>query len=184
MTYHSGNQMIDPYIIFEKARIIPGMHVADFGCGRTGHIIFPVAKVVGETGVIYAVDILKNVIECVKKRADENGLLNVQIVWGDLERVGGVAIPSRVLDVALFVNTLVQTTNHAQVLDNILPLLKSKARIVVVDWVKKGLIFGPSDDRFIDFTEIKNWANKNGLAVQEEFEMGKYHRGVVLFKHE
>ncbi|MFH1947575.1 MAG: methyltransferase domain-containing protein [Candidatus Magasanikbacteria bacterium] len=182
--YHSGNQMVDPYIIFEKARIVPGMHVADFGCGRTGHLVFPFAKLISDTGVIYAVDILKDVLENIKKRAQENGLINIQTIWGDLERDGGVAIPSRVLDIALVINTLVQTTNHIQVLDNILPLLKPKARIVVVDWVKKGLIFGPSDDRFINFSEVKNWAKQNGLVVQEEFEAGKYHRGVVLYKNE
>ncbi len=182
--YHSGNQMIDPYIIFEKARITSGMHVADFGCGRTGHMIFPIAKILSDTGIVYAVDILKDVLENIKRRAQENGLINIQTVWGDLERENGVAIPSRVLDVVLVVNTLVQTTNHIQVLDNVLPLLKEKARIVVVDWVEKGLVFGPNDDRYIDFLEIKNWAKQNGLAVQEEFGAGKYHRGVVLYKNE
>ncbi len=182
--YHSGNQMVDPYVVFEKARILPGMHVADFGCGRTGHMVFPVSKIVGEMGVVYAVDILKNVLEQVKKRSASSAMLNIQIVWGDLERKNGVAVPKNILDVALLVNTLVQTNDHLQVLNNILPLLKEKSRIVVVDWAKKGLVFGPSDDRFINFDEVKSWAQKNGLAVQEEFEVGKYHRGVVLYKHD
>lgn len=176
--------MVDPYVVFEKARILPGMHVADFGCGRTGHMVFPVAKIIGEMGVVYAVDILKNVLEQVKKRASSSAILNIQTVWGDLERKNGVAIPKKVLDAAFVVNTLVQTADHIQVLDNILPLLKEKARIVVVDWAKKGLVFGPSDDRFIDFEEVKSWAGKNGLAVQEEFELGQFHKGVVLFKHD
>ena len=175
--------MVDPYVVFEKARILPGMHVADFGCGRTGHMVFPVAKIIGEMGVVYAVDILKNVLEQIKKRAASSAILNIQTVWGDLERENGIAIPKKILDVAFVVNTLVQTNNHAQVLDNILPLLKDKARIIIVDWAKKGLMFGPSDDRFIDFGEIKAWAQKNGLAVQEEFDMGKYHKGLVLYKH-
>ena len=184
MTHHSGNQMVDPYVVFEKARILSGMHVADFGCGRTGHMVFPVSKIVGEMGVVYAVDILKNVLEQVKKRAASSAILNIQTVWGDLERENGVAIPKKVLDVAFIVNTLVQTGNHVQVLDNVLPLLKKKARVVVVDWAKKGLMFGPSDDRFIGFGEVKSWAGKNGLAVQEEFELGQFHKGLVLYKHE
>ena len=182
--YHSGNQMVDPYIIFDKARLHTGMHVADFGCGRTGHMIFPASKIVGDMGVIYAVDILKKVLEQVKKRSASSAIMNIQTIWGDLERKNGVAIPKNILDIALLVNTLVQTNDHEQVLNNILPLLKDKARIVIVDWKKKGLMFGPSDDRFIDFEEIKNWAGKNGLAVQEEFNVGQFHRGVVLYKHE
>jgi len=183
MTYHSGNQMVDPYVVFEKARMHTGMHVADFGCGQTGHMIFPVSKIIGEGGVVYAVDILKKVLEQIKKRSASSAMINVQTVWGDLEIENGVAIPKKVLDVGLLINTLVQTDDHKKVLDNILPLFKDKARIVVVDWFKKGLVFGPSQDRFIDFEEIKNWAKQNGFAVQEEFDMGKYHKGLVLYKH-
>ncbi len=182
--YHSGNQMVDPYIVFEKARLHSGMHVADFGCGQTGHLVFPAAKLIGEAGIVYAVDILKNVLEQITRRAASSSLLNVQPVWGDLERQNGVAIPKKILDVALLVNTLVQTSDHKQVLDNVLPLLKDKARIIIIDWFKKGLLFGPSDDRFINFSEIKFWAKQNGLVVQEEFSMGQYHRGVVLYKND
>ena len=66
--YHSGNQMIDVHRLFEKAQIRPSMHVADFGCGKTGHIIFPVAKIIGEMGVVYAVDILQEVLLEIKKK--------------------------------------------------------------------------------------------------------------------
>ena len=50
--YHSGNQMVDPYILFEKAHIQSGMHVADFGCGQTGHMVFPCAKQLGSKGIM------------------------------------------------------------------------------------------------------------------------------------
>ncbi|MEK7856546.1 MAG: hypothetical protein AAB288_10680 [Acidobacteriota bacterium] len=52
--YHSGHKLINPYLLFEKARLAPNMHIADFGCGDTGHLIFPAAKIIGEDGVVYA----------------------------------------------------------------------------------------------------------------------------------
>ena len=71
MTYHSGNQLINPQVLFEKAHLRPGAHVADFGCGQTGHLVFPASKIIGEKGVIYAVDILRDILAQIDKRAKD-----------------------------------------------------------------------------------------------------------------
>jgi len=183
MSFHSGNELIDPYLIFEKARLRPGMRVADLGCGRTGHLIFPAALVVGERGVIYAVDVLKDVLETIKKRAKDEGLLNIHTVWSDLELVGATAIPEKSLDVAFLVNTLCQANNRHGIMEETKRLLKNKARLIIVDWIRKGLSFSPPDERFINFDDVKRWASLHGFAVQEEFGVGRYHKGIVLFRH-
>ena len=48
---HVGNALLDTTILLEKARIASGMHVADFGCGKTGHVVFPVSFSVGEVNI-------------------------------------------------------------------------------------------------------------------------------------
>ena len=176
--------MIDPQLIFEKAQLQPGMHVADLGCGQTGHIIFPAAKIIGSHGIVYAVDILKDVLEVIKKRAALSNLLNIQPVWSDLEWVGHTAIPERSLDIIFLVNTLVQSDNRHAILEESRRLLKKKSRLVVVDWTKKGLPFGPQDARFVNFKNIKDWSRLHGFSVQEEFDAGVYHHGLVLYKNE
>ncbi len=182
--YHSGNQMIDPHTLFEKAQVQAGMHVADFGCGQTGHVVFPCAKLLGEKGIIYAVDIVQDVLEQIQKRARSNRFLNIHTVWSDIEKVGHTAIPPRSLDVAFLVNTLVQVQDRTAALDEVNRTLKDKARLLVVDWKKKGLVFGPKDEDFIDFGEVEMWAKKHTFVVQETFDMGLFHRGMVLYKHE
>ena len=69
MPHHVGDQMIDPALLFEKAQLQQGMHIADFGCGRTGHLLFPATRILGERGLIYGIDILKDVLQVVSKRA-------------------------------------------------------------------------------------------------------------------
>ena len=184
MVYHSGNELVDPYLIFDKAQLRSGMHVADLGCGRTGHVLFPAASLIGEHGIIYAVDILKDVLESIKKRAVMDNLSNIHTVWSNLECVGATSIPVKSLDVVFLVNTLVQSINRHAILEEAKRITKDKARIIIVDWFKKGLSFGPEDDRFIDFENIKQWAKMHGLAMQEEFGVGRYHKGLVLFKQE
>lgn len=182
MAYHSGNNMINQAVLFEKSRLRGGMHIADFGCGSTGHIVFRASQLVGTFGIVYAVDILKDVLESIQKRAADDGMVNIHTVWADVERVGKTAIPERSLDAVFLVNILVHTKDREAVLEEAMRLLKEKARLVIVDWARPGLPFGPKEDQFIDFGKIKQWGKERGLAMQEEFDAGKYHKGMVLFK--
>jgi len=184
MPYHSGNHLVDPQLLFEKIQLRSGMHVADLGCGRTGHIVFPASKILGERGLVYAVDVLKEVLETIGKRAATSAIHNVHTVWSDVEQYGKTAIPDKSLDAAFYVNTLVQTDDHVTPLKEAARLLKDKARLLVVDWSMEGLPFGPEDGRFIDFDKILEWAKKNNFALQEDFSVGKYHRGLVFFRQE
>lgn len=185
--YTSGNQLIDPQLLFKKAGVQSGMHIADLGCGRIGHVVFPGAMTVGELGLVYAVDILKDVLENIRKRAAMENFLNVQTVWADLERAGKTGIPSKNLDVAFLINVLFQSKNKLAMLDEASRLLKDKARLVIVDWARDSLHslpFAPPKDKLVNFEEIKRWARGKGLVVQEEFFAGPYHKGIVFFKHD
>lgn len=184
MPYHSGHNMVDVHELFRLAQVFPAMHVADLGCGRTGHIVFPLGKYIGDKGVVYAVDIMKEVLELMKKGAALNALHNVHTVWSNLEQVGATAIPEASLDAGFLVNTLSQADNRHAILDESRRLLKDKARLVVCDWSKKGLPFGPDDARFVDFTDIEQWATMHGFILQERFDMGPYHHGMVLYRHD
>jgi ubiquinone/menaquinone biosynthesis C-methylase UbiE len=184
MTYHSGNQLVDPYLLFEKAHLQPGQQMADLGCGRTGHIIFPASKIIGEHGTIYAVDIMKDVLQNIQKRAQLDGIHNIHTVWGDIEKPNGVAIPAKSLDIVFLVNTLFHTKDASPMLASGARLCKDKARIVVVDWKNATLPFGPKQDQLVDFDSVSTWAQNNNFIVQEEFDVGRYHRGVVLYKND
>ena len=145
--YSVGNQLIDPHLLFEKARLHPGMHIADLGCGRTGHIVFPGSMAVGEHGLVYAVDVLKDVLENVRKRAAMENLVNVHTIWSDLEKQGSTSIPEHNLDVGFVVNVLCQAQNRLAILDEAFRLLKEKARLIVVDWSRNSLPFAPPKDK-------------------------------------
>ncbi|MFH0857803.1 MAG: methyltransferase domain-containing protein [Candidatus Magasanikbacteria bacterium] len=176
--------MLEVQTIFEKSQLHAGMHVADFGCGRNGHIVFPASKIVGDRGVVYAVDILKDDLHDLEKRVKDLSLINVHFVWADMEKKNAITIPPHSLDIAFLVNVLVQSENKNAILENISKLLKEKGRLVVIDWNKKGLHFGPDEHRFIDFEEIKKWAKENKFALQEDFQAGEYHRGLILYNTE
>lgn len=184
MAHHSSNQLVDPYLLFDKAQLRAAMHVADFGCGRTGHIVFPAALVVGERGIVYAVDILKEVLEDVSKRARQDGLTQLHPVWANIELPGKISIPDQTLDVIFLVNNLCLSDKRHDILAAASRLLQPKARIVIVDWKACTLSFCPPQERLVDFQDLTVWARTNGFVVQEEFSVGKYHHGMVIYKGE
>ncbi len=182
MPYHSGNELIDPYIIFDKAQLRPGMHAADFGCGKTGHILFPAAVIIGEHGVIYGVDIMKDDLAIIAKHAALERLHNIHTIWSDIERIGATAIPAGSLDLIFLINILHAIHDRTNALAEATRLLKDKSRLVLVDWKANNLPIGPKPEKLVDFTAIAAWAAENKYVVQEEFEAGKYHNGVVLYR--
>lgn len=184
MSYSTGTVLIDTKQLFERVQLQPGMHVADFGAGRTGHLVFPAGLVIGESGVVYAVDILKDVLENIRKRAALENYVNIQPVWADIDRPNGVAIPARSLDIIFMINVLHHAHNPAVPLGEARRLLKPKARIVVVDWIATLGNLGPSAGERLNFDAVMNWAKAANFAVQEDFAASPYHRGVILFRHD
>ncbi len=182
MTYHTGNHLIDPHTLLAKGGVIEGMHVADLGCGRTGHVVFPASQVVGDRGVIYAVDILKDVLESVRKRAALEAIHNVETVWADLGEPRGLAIPEKTLDLGFFINVLYHFDSYDTPLSEVARVLKHKGRIIVVDWMKKLSVLGPAAEAMVDFEKVISWARENQFAVQEDTVVGPYHRAVVLYR--
>lgn len=184
LTYHTGNQLVDPHVLFDKVKLQPNMHVADFGVGRTGHLVFPAAKYIGERGVVYAVDIMKDVLTVIHRRAAQEGFINVHTVWADIERPHSFAIPPRSLDVIFLVNTLFQCRQYEPILTQSKELLKDKGRILVVDWVRRLGTLGPREDSMVDFARLLRAARSLGLAVQEDGPLGHCHRCIVFYKHD
>lgn len=175
---------VNPSDLFSRTRLSLGMHIADFGAGRTGHLVFPAAKVIGEHGVVYAVDILPDVLAEIKKRADLASLLQIKPVWADIESPEAVAIPSQSLDAVFIVNVLHRTPKLETVLSEANRLLKSKGRLTIVDWTASLGTIGPRPNELLNFDTIIAWARAQDFAVQEDFSVGNYERGLILFKHD
>ncbi len=176
--------LLDVHDLLNRAQITPGMHIADFGAGQTGHLVFPAAQIIGEHGIVYAVDILPDVLAEIKKRAASNSCLQIKPVWADIERENGVSIPKDSLDVVFIVNVLHGVAKMKVTLAEADRVLKDKGRLVIVDWIQKVGALGPDPANQLDFNFIISWAREREYAVQEDFSVSTYSRGLILFKHD
>ncbi len=179
---HSGTALIDPYKIFEKISLSEGQRVADLGCGRTGHFVFPAVKVVGDKGIVYAVDVVKNILESIKSLARSEGFDNVQTVWSDIELPGKTPIPDGSLDVCFYVNVLFQLKNKQASLQEGARMLKKGGYLVIVDWAKKLGMLGPSPELMVNPDEITSLAAKQNLKFIDKLFPGDYHFSLIFEK--
>jgi ubiquinone/menaquinone biosynthesis C-methylase UbiE len=82
-----------------------GEKVADFGAG-TGAYAIAAGKKVGGGGKVYAVEVQDTLLPRIANAAREAGLSNVKTLWGDIEEVGGTAIPDQSVDAVILSNVL------------------------------------------------------------------------------
>ncbi len=177
-----GSALIDVNIIFEKSSIKEGDKIADLGCGRGGFFVFPAAKIVGKRGIVYAVDILKNVLSEIKRQAKEENLNNIVTIWSDLEIFGATQIDSNSLDIAFLINTLHQSKKKVEILRESIRMVKKEGKLLIVDWKKIAAPFGPPSETKVNKEALKIAAPKLGLHLEEEFEVGQYHFGLNFTK--
>lgn len=82
--------------VLTEAEIKPGARVLDYGCGPGSYII-PLAKLVGPSGRVYALDIHPLAIRAVERAIAKRGLANVETIHSD--RATG--LPDESIDVAI-----------------------------------------------------------------------------------
>lgn len=179
---HAGTALMNPSKVLEKINLQAGMRAADFGCGRTGHILFQLVPIVGDLGVVYAVDVMKDILESVKNQARTGGFTNVQTVWSDLESYGAMAIPDESLDAGFFINVLFMLKNRALALKETARVIKSEGLLVVVDWSKKLGLLGPLPHQMISKDILMQEATDAGFKYQEEINVGDYHFCLIFKK--
>lgn len=168
--------------ILDKLNISAQQKVAELGCGNFGFFVFPLARLVGRQGKVYAVDIIKPTLDEIKRETKKENLPQVETVWSDLEIFKATKIESSSLDAALLVNVLYQSNKRLEILRESARLLKRGGKLLVVEWANADSPFGPELEKRVSLTAFKNVSPKIGLNIQEEFSAGPYHYGLILNK--
>lgn len=178
----TGKELIDPFKILEDAGIRSDMKIADFGCGTLGHYVFAASKLVGPGGKVYAVDILKSVLNGVESMIKMENVTNVELVWGDLERLGGVKLADGLLDIGLLINNLYLSKQQEMMVKECVRMVKPGGTFVLVDWKPTGAGFGPDPKTRVSAEAALKLGLTAGLQLVKEVVPGPYHYGFIFKK--
>lgn len=168
--------------ILRKISVEEGQKVAELGCGNFGFFVWPLAKLVGRRGQVFAVDVLKSTLEEIHHQALKENLPQVKTIWSNLEIFKATDIETSSLDVALLVNVLHQSDKRIEIMREAIRLLKRGGKLLIVEWENTDSPLGPSLEKRVKLESLKAAAPKIGLDIKEEFPAGPYHYGLVLTK--
>lgn len=177
-----GKELIDARTLLEKAGIEEKMKVADLGCGRRGYFALQSAKLVGDRGIVYAIDVVKEALENVQSSAKLFGITNIQTIWADLEIYKSTKIPDGTIDLAMLNNVLFQTKKEIEIIKEATRILKKGGKFLVTDWKKIKAPFGPPLENRVEAEKVKQYTESVGLELKKEFDAGPYHYALVFVK--
>lgn len=177
-----GSQLLNASDILEKELGIgTGMSYAALGVGSSAHFVLPAAKIVGPEGRVYAIDIMKGVLENVANRASEEGLANIITVWSDLEIYGGAKeVADHSVDCASMINLLYMTRQDEHVFNEANRMLKSKGRVIVIDWIPGETPFGPPASERTSLDNVRKMAKVVQWKETHTFQPSPYHFGIAF----
>ncbi len=175
----SGNALLDAAAILHGLGIKSKMHLADFGVGRTGHLVFPAARIVGEHGRVYGIDIDRKTLDMLEGRRRQYLVHNLQLVHGDIEQ-GGLDIKEHSLDKVFLVHTVGLIKRHPDLLNEIRRLLKEDGQLVVIDWrPEANHPVAPFDAFRVRPQELDQRLTNEGCVTCATFEPSPWHWGRV-----
>ena len=159
-----------PDKVIERSGIKPGMRVLDVGCG-SGFFATLVARVVGENGMVYALDIEPKMLRQLenKLKKDENrDIKNVQLVQSNADHL---PFEPEFFDLAYMVAVLQEVPDRMRALSEIKRVLRPGGILAVTELL-------PDPDYPLRSTTIKQ-VKKAGFVLDQA--MGNFWNYTVRF---
>ncbi len=181
--FPGGRELLDAHdLLINQLGINYGAKVADLGCGTTGYFAFQAAQTVGDTGMVYVVDIQKVILKNIDNRAKMLGFNNIRTVWSNLEEYGATDINDATIDYACLINVLFQNKKPETILREAARMLRRGGKLLVIDWKQGRFPFGPVAEIKVTPERTRELAMGAGLKEMKEITAGKFHYGIIFEK--
>jgi ubiquinone/menaquinone biosynthesis C-methylase UbiE len=120
----------NPEEMLEQLDVKPGMTVCDMGCGD-GYYTIELAKRVGPSGKVIAVDIQPEMLQELSRRCERGNLKNVEMILG---LPHDPKLPEGKVDLILMVDVYHEFSNPVEMLDAMRKSLTPDGRIALVEF--------------------------------------------------
>jgi ubiquinone/menaquinone biosynthesis C-methylase UbiE len=159
------DQWQQPEKVIEALQIRPGERVADLGSG-SGYFTFRLAKAVGSSSKVYAVDIDRDLNEALAARARKEGFANIEVI---LAKPGDPLLPSGGVDLIFTSNTYHHFDDRVRYFANLKKYLRASGRIAIIDFDRKAWLEGLLR-HYTPSELIKREMEQAGYVLEREFD--------------
>ncbi|HEV7281303.1 MAG TPA: methyltransferase domain-containing protein [Pirellulaceae bacterium] len=144
----------------------PGMTVCDMGCGN-GYYALKIAKLIGERGKVYAVDVQPEMLEFLLKRAKEENVDNIVTVQGKFH---DPQLPPDSQDLILVVDVYHEFSHPEQMLAGMRNALKADGLIALAEYRAEDPEVPIKPLHKMTKKQIVKEYQANGLYLVKEFD--------------
>ncbi|MDE1874495.1 MAG: methyltransferase domain-containing protein [Patescibacteria group bacterium] len=171
----------DPQHNIEQFGLSDGAIVADLGAG-SGFYAIAAAKAVAPRGKVYAVDVKRDLLERLKREAVREHIHNIEILAGDLEKLGGSKIRESSCDVCIASNILFMIEDKKSFFLEARRILKGGGRLFLIDWSASFSQMGPHPDHVVYKDAARELCRQAGFEFEREVNAGSHHYGIIFRK--
>jgi ubiquinone/menaquinone biosynthesis C-methylase UbiE len=165
----------NPERILAEIGLKAGFTFIDVGCGD-GYFSLPAARIVGEQGRVYAVDISKEAIGRLKNKAKKERLNNLITKVGWAEQT---IFCTACADVIFYGIVLHDFDDPEKVLANAGKMAKPNGKLVDLDWKKEPMPIGPPFEIRFDEKRASQLISRAGFRVIEVKQVSPYNYLIV-----
>ncbi len=163
---------LTPDHLVAELNLKQGSVVMDIGCGSGAYTV-ALARAVGNTGKVYAIDINREILHTLANTLEKNSILNVDTLWADIE--SEIPVDAYSADAVVLSNVLFQLEDIDKALNNIEKVLKPKGEMLVVEWKESSVGIGPHTSQVISEEEIEKILLKHKIRIVRRLSAGSYH---------
>ena len=124
----------------------------------------------------------KELLINIKNTARQEGISNIEVIWGDIERDGKTKIRDNVVDAVIASNILFQVEDRLGFIKEVKRILKPNGKVLVVDWEGSFNGTGPSPDSVVSYDDARALFEENGFSFVKNISAGDHHYGFIVVR--
>ena len=165
-----------PHEVIMALDLKEGERIADIGAG-SGYFAFRIARHLGSTGRVYAVDINPDMIIHMNRAIRDKDIANVTTI---LAPPDDPLLPYHSIDRFFICDTWHHIQNQTEYLALMKRMLEPKGQIVMIDFQKRELPVGPPAEMKIAKQDLIAQMRANGFELAEEHTFLPYQYFLVF----
>lgn len=170
-------QFLNPEIVLDRIELNKETVLADLGCG-TGYFTIPASLRVKK---VYALDVQQEMLDILSKKIKKGKITNIEAILSEESRI---PVADGSVDVLLMGNVFHELEDRSSILKEVKRILSGEGALVIVDWKKAEMDFGPPIEERLTAEEVISICRDNGFELREQAGAGLYNYLLIFEKPE